>query len=112
MRRLPELPMPPSPAMRAVTMRKGALRRLELITRIPGYDISAAAARILYDGRASALVQMLHKIETAAGFSIVDRSCTPLAPTAEGHEFLHEAFHILQIAQEQVAATGAPPAGM
>ncbi len=51
-----ELPTPPSPAMRAVTMRKGALGRLELITRIPGHDTIAAAARILYDGRASALV--------------------------------------------------------
>ena len=31
------LPAPPSPAMRAVTMRTGALGRLELITRIPGH---------------------------------------------------------------------------
>jgi hypothetical protein len=37
------LPAPLSPAMRAVTMRKGALGRLELITRIPGHDSIAAA---------------------------------------------------------------------
>jgi len=96
-----ELPTPPSPAMRAVTMRKGALGRLELITRIPGHDTIAAAARILYDGRASALVQMLHKIETAAGFTIIDRSGRPLAPTAAGREFICEAFQILRIAQGQ-----------
>jgi hypothetical protein len=40
-----DLPAPPSPAMRAVTMRTGALSRLELITRIPGHDSIAAAAR-------------------------------------------------------------------
>jgi hypothetical protein len=35
-----DLPAPPSPAMRAVTMRTGALSRLELITRIPGTTAS------------------------------------------------------------------------
>jgi len=75
-----DLPAPPSPAMRAVTMRTGALGRLELVTRIPGHDSIATAARVLYDGRASALVQMLHKIETAARFTIIDRSGRPLGP--------------------------------
>ena len=42
-----DLPAPPSPSMRAVTMRKGALGRLELITQIPGHDSIAAAARVL-----------------------------------------------------------------
>jgi len=82
-------------------MRKGALGRLELITHIPGHDSIAAAARVLYAGRAIALVQMLHKIETAAGFTIIDRSGRPLAPTAAGCEFIQEALQILRIAQEQ-----------
>lgn len=86
-----DLPAPPSPAMRAVTMRKGAMRRLELITQIIGYDSIAAAARVLYDGRASALVQMLHKIEAAAGFTIIDRSGPLLTPAAAGREFIEEA---------------------
>lgn len=34
-----DLPAPPSPAMRAVTMRAGAVNRLALITRIPGRRI-------------------------------------------------------------------------
>ena len=96
-----DLPAPPSPAMRAVTMRTGALGRLELITRIPGHDSIAAAARVLYNGRAGALEQMLHKIETAAGFAIIDRPGRPLAPTAAGREFISEASQVLRIAQEQ-----------
>jgi len=96
-----DLPEPPSPAMRAVTMREGALSRLTLITQIPGHDSIAAAARAIYGGRAGALVQMLHKIETAAGFTIIDRSSRPLAPTAAGREFIREASQILRIAQEQ-----------
>ena len=83
-----DLPVPPSPAIRAVTMRKGALGWLELITRIPDHDNIAAAARVLYDGRASAMAQMLHKIETAAGFAITDRSCRPLAPN-DGRPRVH-----------------------
>jgi hypothetical protein len=104
------LPALPSPAMRAVAMRKGALGRLELITRIPGHDNIAAAARVLYDGRASALAQMLHKIETAAGFAIIDRSGRPLAPTTAGREFIYEASQILRIAQEQGDRPDCPPA--
>ena len=49
--------------------------------RIPGHDSFADAARVLYDGRDGALRQMIAKIETAAGFHIVDASSTPLAPT-------------------------------
>jgi hypothetical protein len=94
------LPAPPSPAMRAVTMRKGALGRLALITQIPGHDSIAAAARALYDGRDGALRQQITKIETAAGFTIIDRSSAPLAPTAAGREFIQEALQILRIARE------------
>ena len=79
-----DLPAPPSSAMRAVTMRTGALGRLELITRIPGHASIAAAARALYGGRGGALQQMIRKIEAAAGFPIIDRSRTPLAPTSAG----------------------------
>lgn len=96
-----DLPAPLSPAMRAVTMRKGALSRLELITQIPGHDSIAAAARAIYGGRGRALRQMVHLIETAAGFTIIQRSATPLAPTAEGQEFLREALQILQAAREE-----------
>jgi hypothetical protein len=100
------LPSPPSPALRAVTMRSGALTRLELITRIPGHDSIAAAASVLYDGRTRALAQMLHQIETAAGFTIIDRSGRPLAPTTAGNAFISEALQILLIAQEQGSRPG------
>jgi hypothetical protein len=96
-----DLPAPPSPAMRAVTMRTGALRRLELITRIPGHDSIAAAARALYGGRDGALQQMIRKIERAAGFPIIDRSSTPLTPTDAGRVFISEARQILRAAREQ-----------
>jgi hypothetical protein len=43
-----DLPAPPSPAMRAVTMRTGALNRLALITQIPGHASLAAAASAIY----------------------------------------------------------------
>lgn len=99
-----DLPAPPSPAMRAVTMRTGALGRLELITRIPGHDSIAAAARALYGGRGGALQQMIRKIETAAGFRIIDRASTPLIPTDAGCEFIREAHQILQAAQQRVTA--------
>jgi hypothetical protein len=107
-----DLPAPPSPAMRAVTMRKGALGRLELITQIPGHASIAAAARAIYDGRVGALTQKVHKIETAAGFTIIDRSATPLAPTEPGREFLREALQILKTAQERVTALRTQPDGM
>ena len=96
-----DLPAPPSPAMRAVTMRTGALSRLELITQIPGHDSIAAEARTLYGGRDGALQQVIRKIETAAGFPIIDRSSTPLAATGGGREFIREALQILQAAREQ-----------
>jgi hypothetical protein len=99
-----DLPAPPSPAMRAVTMRTGALGRLELITRIPGHDSIAAAARALYGGRGGALQQMIAKIEAAAGFLIIDRSGAPLSPTDAGRDFIREAHQILQAAREQTAA--------
>ena len=101
-----DLPAPPSPAMRAVTMRTGALGRLELITQIPGHDSIAAAARALYGGRDGALQQMVAKIETAAGFRIIDRSATPLSPTDAGREFIREAHQILQAAREQMPEGG------
>ena len=99
-----DLPAPPSPAMRAVTMRTGALGRLELITQIPGHDSIAAAARALYGGRDGALQQMVRKIEIAAGFIIIDRSSSPLAPTADGRELIREALQVLRIAQAAEAA--------
>ena len=99
-----DLPAPPSPAMRAVTMRTGALGRLELITQISGNDSIAAAARVLYGGRDGALQQMIRKIETTAGFPIIDRSSKPLAPTDAGRDFIREAHQILQAAREQTAA--------
>jgi hypothetical protein len=99
-----DLPAPPSPAMRAVTMRTGALSRLELITQIPGHDSIAAAARALYGGRGSALQQMVRKIEVAAGFTIVDRSSKPLTPTDAGLDFIREAHQILWIAKAAGAA--------
>jgi hypothetical protein len=89
--------------MRAVTMRKGALRRLELITQIPGSASIAAGSRVLYDGRASAMVRMLHKIESAAGFTIIDRSGPLLAPTAAIREFIEEALQILRCAPGAMA---------
>jgi len=97
--------------MRAVTMRKGALGRLALITQIPGHDSIAAAARALYDGRGGALRQQITKIETAAGFTIIDRSSTPLTPTADGGEFIQQALQILRAAQEQADARGQPADG-
>jgi hypothetical protein len=42
--------------MRAVTMRTGALGRLELITRVPGYDsFAAASARQQVSGGAASV---------------------------------------------------------
>ncbi len=66
------LPAPLLPAMRVVAMRTGALGWLALITQIPGHASIAAAARA-YAGRDSALCQKVRKIETAAGFTIIDR---------------------------------------
>lgn len=99
-----DLPAPPTPAMRAVTMRTGALGRLELITRIPGHDSIAAAARALYGGRVGALQQMIRKIEATAGFPIIDRSTTPLSSTEDGREFIREALQVLQAGREQTTA--------
>jgi DNA-binding transcriptional LysR family regulator len=44
---------------------------------------------------------MVRKIELAAGFTIIDRATTPLAPTGPGREFLREASQVLQAAGEQ-----------
>jgi hypothetical protein len=52
-------------------------------------------------GRDGALQQMLRKIETAAGFTIIDRSGMPLSPTDAGRDFIREAQQILQAAREQ-----------
>jgi hypothetical protein len=101
---------PLSPAMRAVTMRTGPLGRLELITQIPGHASLAAAARAIYGGRPGALQQQLVKIEKAAGFTIIDRTATPLAPTEAGREFIREALQILRAARRQ-ATPAAQAAG-
>lgn len=97
--------------MRAVTMRTGALSRLELITQVPGHDSIAAAARALYGDRDGALRQMLTKIETAAGFTIIDRSSMPLSPTDADDEFIREARQVLQTEREQMAARSYPGMG-
>ena len=43
---------------------------------------------------------MARKIETAAGFTIVDRSAAPLASTERGCDFPREALQILPTARE------------
>jgi hypothetical protein len=106
-----DLPAPPSPALRAVTMRTGALGRLEMITRMPGRDSLAAAARMLYGGRGGALQQIIAKAETSAGLRIIDRSAAPLSPADAGRELIREALEILRSAQEQMAALQAPGTG-
>ncbi|MFF1690829.1 hypothetical protein [Streptomyces sp. NPDC058254] len=93
-----ELPSPLSTAMRAVVMTPFALDRLRVITQIPGHETVAAAARAFYNGRSSALRQRMRGVEKAAGFTIIDRTNRPLAPTEQGQEFLHEAAGILRIA--------------
>jgi len=102
------LPTPPSPAIRAVTTGRGALGRLALITQIPGHTSFTAAAHAIYDGRGAALRQRVRDIETAAGFTVIDRSTTPLTPTKPGRAFLREALQILQTAQETTAGTPVP----
>jgi hypothetical protein len=97
------LPTPPSPAIRAVTTGRGALGRLALITQIPGHTSITAAAHALYDGRVNAL--RIYGIEKAAGFTIIDQSTTPLAPTKPGRAFLDEALQILRAAQTQRGGT-------
>ena len=94
--------------MRAVTMRTGALGRLELITQIPGHDSIAAAARALYGGRDGALQQMIRKIEAAAGFPIIDRSSVPLALTDAGRGFIREAHQVLLAARKQAEGRPGP----
>jgi DNA-binding transcriptional LysR family regulator len=44
---------------------------------------------------------MISKIETAAGFPVIDRSSVPLCPTEAGREFIREAHQILQAAPGQ-----------
>jgi hypothetical protein len=99
------LPTPPSPAIRAVTTGRGALGGLALITQIPGHTSITAAAHALYDGRVNALRQRIYGIEKAAGFTIIDQSTTPLAPTKPGRAFLDEALQILRAAQTQRGGT-------
>jgi hypothetical protein len=41
----------------------------------------------------------LHSIEKAAGFTIIDRSTTPLTQTGSGREFILDALQILQTAR-------------
>jgi DNA-binding transcriptional LysR family regulator len=73
---------------------------------LPPLETIAAAARVLYDGRDGALRQQITKIETAAGFTIIDRSSTPLTPTAAGGEFIREALQILRSAHRNPAPPG------
>jgi DNA-binding transcriptional LysR family regulator len=47
---------------------------------------------------------MIAKIETAAGFPIIDRSGTPLTLTDAGRDFIREALQILGAAREQATA--------
>jgi hypothetical protein len=68
-------------------MHTGAVGRLELITQVSGHASIAAAARAIYGGRDSALCQKARKIETAAGFTIIDRSAIPLTPLRPGAGF-------------------------
>ncbi|MFG2725444.1 TniQ family protein [Streptomyces canus] len=92
-----DFPRPLSAAMRAVVMTPFALDRLRVITQIPGHETVAAAARAFYNGRSGPLRQRIRGIESAAGFIIIDRTVSPLAPTKRGQEFLHEAVGILRI---------------
>jgi hypothetical protein len=64
-------------------MRTGALGRLELITRIPGHDSIAAAARALYEGRVGALQQIIRKIEALQVLQ-AGREQTTAQPQREG----------------------------
>ena len=101
-----DLPRPLSAAMRAVVMTPFALDRLRVITQIPGHETVAAAARAFYNGRSSALRQRMTAIEKAAGFTVIDRTSRPLAPTDQGQEFIHEAAEILSTADAAGAAPG------
>jgi DNA-binding transcriptional LysR family regulator len=76
-----------------------------------GHADLAAAARALYGGRDGALRQMIAKIETAAGFRIIDRSATPLSPTDAGRGFIREAHQILQAARKQATVRPNPEEG-
>ena len=54
---------------------------------------------------------MVAKIETAAGFRIIDRSSTPLSPTDADRQFIREAPQVLQAAREQAAGHPNPEEG-
>lgn len=103
-----EFPRPLSVAMRAAVMTPFALDRLRVITQVPGHETVAAAARAFYNGRSSALRQRLAGIDKAVGFTIIDRTSRPLAPTEQGQGFLHEAAEILRIADAE-RNPGDPP---
>jgi len=51
---------------------------------------------------------MIRKIETAAGFPIIDRSSTPLTPTDAGRELYREAHQVLQAARQQAGHRASP----
>ncbi|WP_328766005.1 hypothetical protein [Streptomyces sp. NBC_00286] len=97
-----------SPAMQAVTSSPTALDRLRTLVQIPGHTSIAAAARAIYDGRDGALRQRITKIEKIAGFQIIDRSASLLAPTEPGGAFLREATEILRIAEKAIPSKTAP----
>ena len=54
---------------------------------------------------------MIAKIETAAGFPVIDRSSTPLCPTEAGREFIRLAHQILQAAAGEQAKPHLDPEG-
>jgi hypothetical protein len=94
-----DLPAPPSPAMRAVTMRTGALNRLALITQIPGHASLQQPARSTA-GATPSCGNRSARSKKPPGFTIIERTTTPLTPTQRGREFLHEARQILHAARE------------
>ena len=80
---------------RADILAPARLRELYERQNVPLTEIGAMA------GCATATIRRLLDLESAARFTIIDRTSTPLAPTAPGREFLQEASQILRIAQQQ-----------
>jgi hypothetical protein len=94
---------------------QGGGKAMSMAEDWPGTEPAGLAgddlAAVLAPASDGALQQMLRKIETAAGFTIIDRSSTPLSPTDAGRDFIHEAHQILRAAWEQTAARPYPEGG-